>query len=1093
MVAFQKWASTILALVSNLQHHPTTTFVQPGACQRVESMLTEYLVGQELAQRQLVDAVCSHIDSSSSSCSRSHAGPKRPLVISVHGPPGAGKTYTHTLLARALYNSQPDRARECPGKHCLGRKVVYGLDFTQLKQASELDLTRNAILAHIRDTPDPLIVIEEYDKLDCPSRSMLRQFMQHPELANGTFSRAIVLLESNLGYLDLMRMLTRAGDRSKISMEDAERMLKELVYNHWRKDGCEGYDDTLRFTSAIDFFIPFFPLQKPQIEKLMVQELKAYATSLREHKKVAMVWDKDVLDFLVRQVEFDGGYPLEGAKQVKTKGIRYLSRLERHCPHASRVEAAVTAAETSRSCRSAGVSKSAALARNDDGERALTAEGTVGSGDGVGDVTGVAEPAAAGLRHGWGWALDVDAPIITQLPRLYGPHDLQRTVPSVAEGKLGVAWQPAAQQQQHLAVSIGQAQQVGIVQPWECTAPTQQVDTQVVPGAGQPGGRDPWVSSASVSLPPYNAPGLIQALRNGATDYILKQNPARLASAVRRALAEADARRASRRAEAELIRAQRFESLAMLAGGLSHDLRNLLQPLLLAGDSLQDYQDDPRLARLGKLVRDCGKRGLDMVQSMLSFARGARRAEEVRLGGLLNALDLLLQGSVPRSIVMEMVIEDAELCFEGNHTELQQCLLNLCLNAIQAMPDGGQLRIETAQVALPLEFFAPEEEPRQGMYLRMSVVDSGAGMSPDVLARLFEPFFTTKETGTGLGLLSCKRIVSTHGGVMRVESAPGKGTHFDLYIPLEELTTDSEQAGTKDGLEGSAERILVVVEEAGQLSLMVDTLDAYGYQAHASQSGTAALQWIEACGLPDLVVLDADMNLYTGVRTLNALTEHGYVGAVILLGRPDAPPDLHELPPFEHLYVINKPITTQLPPEVYMVYELALKMGLRPGVVERAAARYSQIAAALPANALDQVQARCRITQPHSIHLPIPGASAGAGPGGAAVVSAGAEATAGADGELGDDGADDDAAAAAAEGVGRQVGRHGRCGGTRMGSSAAQRAQKTAGQPWGPLRSRRFSPYPETDRREGSARCRERAGKGGGKQAGRRGVDDSDS
>jgi signal transduction histidine kinase len=404
----------------------------------------------------------------------------------------------------------------------------------------------------------------------------------------------------------------------------------------------------------------------------------------------------------------------------------------------------------------------------------------------------------------------------------------------------------------------------------------------------------------------------IEALRNGATDYILKQNPARLASAVRRALAEADARRASRRAEVELIRAQRFESLAMLAGGLSHDLRNLLQPLLLAGDSLQDYQDDPRLARLGKLVRDCGKRGLDMVQSMLSFARGARRAEEVRLGALLNALDLLLQGSVPRSVAMELVIEDPELSFEGNHTELQQCLLNLSLNAIQAMPDGGNLRIETAQVSLAQDFFMPEEVPRQGSYLRMSVIDSGAGMSPDVLARLFEPFFTTKETGTGLGLLSCKRIISTHGGVMRVDSAPGKGTRFDLYIPLEELIADAELGSSKDSLEGSAERVLVVVEEAGQLSLMVDTLASYGYDAHASQSGTAALQWIEAFGLPDLVVLDADMNLFTGVRTLAALTEHGYVGAVILLARPEAPPDLHELPPFDHLYVMNKPITTQV-------------------------------------------------------------------------------------------------------------------------------------------------------------------------------------
>lgn len=404
----------------------------------------------------------------------------------------------------------------------------------------------------------------------------------------------------------------------------------------------------------------------------------------------------------------------------------------------------------------------------------------------------------------------------------------------------------------------------------------------------------------------------IEALHNGATDYILKQNPARLASAVRRALAESEARRASRRAEAELIRAQRFESLAMLAGGLSHDLRNLLQPLLLAGDSLQDYQDDPRLARLGKLVRDCGKRGLDMVQSMLSFARGARRAEQVRLGALISAFELLMRGSVPHSVAMELVVDEPELSFEGNHTELQQCLLNLCLNAIQAMPDGGRLRVETTQTHLAEEFFLPEEQPRPGTYLRISVIDEGAGMDEATLQHLFEPFFTTKKTGTGLGLVSCQRIVASHGGVMRVHSKPGHGTRFDLYIPLEELVADAASLDDTAGLEGAAERVLVVVEEAAQLSILADTLDAWGYQAHASQSGTAALQWIEAGGLPDLVVLDADMNLFTGVRTLAALLDHGYQGAVLLLARPDAPPDLHELPPLERLHIIDKPVTTQV-------------------------------------------------------------------------------------------------------------------------------------------------------------------------------------
>ena len=342
------------------------------------------------------------------------------------------------------------------------------------------------------------------------------------------------------------------------------------------------------------------------------------------------------------------------------------------------------------------------------------------------------------------------------------------------------------------------------------------------------------------------------------------------------------------------------------------DRRNLLQPLLLAGDTLEDYADDPRLARLGTLVRDCGRRGLEMVSSMLSFARGARRAEQVKLGALTDALKLLLQGSVPRTVKMAIDVYDPDVAFEGNHTELQQCMLNLCLNAIQAMPEGGDLRIETAQVMLADDFFSDDESTVPGRYLRISVIDSGAGMPPEVLQRLFEPFFTTKESGTGLGLLSCKRIVASHVGLMRVRSRMGEGTEFHLYLPLSVEESDlADLPAIEPSLQGEAERVLVVVEEAMQLSLLSDTLDTYGYQAGASQSGTAALQWIEAHGVPDLVVMDADMNLFTGVRTLAALLEHGYAGAVLLLARPNSPPNLDELPDIEHLYLIDKPIQSR--------------------------------------------------------------------------------------------------------------------------------------------------------------------------------------
>jgi CheY-like chemotaxis protein len=270
-----------------------------------------------------------------------------------------------------------------------------------------------------------------------------------------------------------------------------------------------------------------------------------------------------------------------------------------------------------------------------------------------------------------------------------------------------------------------------------------------------------------------------------------------------------------------------------------------------------------------------------------------------------------MQGSVPRSIEMNVDIFDADVAFEGNHTELQQCLLNLCLNAIQAMPDGGHLKVETAQANLPEDFFVEGEQRAPGRYLRLSVIDNGAGMTPEVLQRLFEPFFTTKELGTGLGLLSCKRIVASHGGLMRVRSKLGEGTQFHLYLPLNPEEGTDEPLVMESSLQGEAERVLVVVEEAVQLSLLADTLDAYGYQAGASQSGTAALQWIEAHGVPDLVVMDADMNLFTGVRTLAALLDHGYTGAVLLLARPDKPLNLDELPQLDHLYILDKPIQSK--------------------------------------------------------------------------------------------------------------------------------------------------------------------------------------
>lgn len=360
----------------------------------------------------------------------------------------------------------------------------------------------------------------------------------------------------------------------------------------------------------------------------------------------------------------------------------------------------------------------------------------------------------------------------------------------------------------------------------------------------------------------------VAALREGANDYILKHSSARLPAAVERALREARNEAERRRAERELMRTQRLESLSLLAAGLSHDLRNILQPLLIVPDLIAQRSEDPRLRQLANVVAECGRRGHEMAESMLSFVRGSRRASErFRVADLFHAVELLLKGSLPRTVQFEQRLEDEDLELHGNYTELQQCLLNLCLNALQAMPDGGRLELEGRAA---------------GERVALSVADTGVGMDARTLEQLFTPFFTTKHDGTGLGLVSCQRIVEQMGGEIRVSSTPGQGTRFEVLLPLPPETAEDELQAAP-AVPGQGERILIVFRDGTRSSLLGNALASQGYAPELASDGAAALRAFAESGEPDVVVVDSSIALFPATALLSTMYEAGYRGPAILV------------------------------------------------------------------------------------------------------------------------------------------------------------------------------------------------------------------
>jgi PAS domain S-box-containing protein len=328
--------------------------------------------------------------------------------------------------------------------------------------------------------------------------------------------------------------------------------------------------------------------------------------------------------------------------------------------------------------------------------------------------------------------------------------------------------------------------------------------------------------------------------------------------------------------EAQFLRAQRMESIGLLAGGIAHDLNNILSPILMNAELLQRGLSDPNQQRMLSSLISNAQRGADIVRQILSFSRGMegeRSAVSPRY--LLEEMERFLHETLPKSIRMETEIAKDLWSISGDATQLHQVLMNLCLNARDAMPHGGTLSLSAQNVSLDETYAAMHPEARPGPYVLLSVSDTGCGIPPDLLEKIFDPFFTTKERGmgTGLGLSTALAIVKDHQGFLRIYSEVGKGTRFHVYLPASISPEKAEVHEEKLPLpSGQGELILVVEDEVSLREITQAALDAFGYRVLTASDGAEAVAvYAQYKDEIRVIITDMAMPIMDGPATIRAL------------------------------------------------------------------------------------------------------------------------------------------------------------------------------------------------------------------------------
>ena len=385
--------------------------------------------------------------------------------------------------------------------------------------------------------------------------------------------------------------------------------------------------------------------------------------------------------------------------------------------------------------------------------------------------------------------------------------------------------------------------------------------------------------------------------------------------------------------EVRFLRAQRMESIGTLASGVAHDLNNILTPVLLAIGMLRANRQGWEESELLEVLEANTKRGVGIVKQLLTFARGAR-GERVPLvvEHLLLEMVAMAKETFPKSIRVRNQIDPDLSMVSGNATQLLQVLMNLCVNARDVMPTGGDMVLRGRNHRMDALDVALNPEAAAGPYVLIEVSDTGGGIEPAVLPRIFDPFFTTKEPGkgTGLGLSTAMEIVKGLGGVLRVQSKLGHGTTFQIYLPAvdQPAQADAPTPAPVSAVGGKGRLILLVDDELSIRTATQLLLQRYGYEVITASDGAhGLLRFCENRERVRLVVTDLMMPVMDGRALILELTRtQPGLPIVVHSGAGDGP-GLDELKQLGVRAFLSKPYT---PEDLLRAVEAALIDGGTP-------------------------------------------------------------------------------------------------------------------------------------------------------------------